>query len=129
MGFRIEEEVKKEPFSLPFLPPLLDDNGWVVRGGNVVSGSWFDLTLQFLEQEAQTGRIGTTAIVKRLAEIIIYAWLEQERQKNDLLPALADRRLGHSLNKAIHRDPTQRWTVGALANEAGMSRTTFAEPF
>lgn len=114
--------------------PLLDTlpDHMVVRGGNVVSGSWFDLTLQFLEQEAQTGRIGTTAIVKRLTEIIfiqvINAWLEQERPKNGLLAALADRRLGHCL-KAIQRDPIQRWTVAALANEAGMSRTTLTERF
>ena len=104
----------------------------VVRGGNVVSGSWFDLTLQFLEQEAQTGQIGTTAIVKSLTEIIFIqvfnTWLEQERPKNGLLAALADRRLGHSL-KVIHRNPLKRWTVAALANEAGMSLTTLAERF
>jgi len=37
--------------------------------------------------------------------------------------ALSDRLFGQSL-KTIHRDPTQQWTVAALANEAGMSHTT-----
>lgn len=114
--------------------PLLDTlpDHMIVRSGDVVSGSWFDLTLQFLEKETQAGRIGTAAIVKRLTEIIfiqvINAWLEREKPKYGLLAALVDRRLGQSL-KAIHRDPAQRWTVAALAKEAGMSRTTFAERF
>lgn len=114
--------------------PLLDTlpDHMVVRGGNVVSGSWFDLTLQYLEQGAKSNQIGAEAIVKRLTEIIfiqvINAWLDQEQPKFGLLAVLADRRLGHSL-KAIHRDPAQRWTVATLAKEAGMSRTIFAERF
>ncbi len=114
--------------------PLLDTmpDHMVVRSGDVVSGSWFDLTLQFLEREATASQIGTAAIVKRLTEIIfiqvINAWLDREQPKHGLLAALSDRRLGHSL-KAIHRDPAQRWTIAALAKEAGMSRTTFAERF
>ncbi len=114
--------------------PMLDTlpDHIVVRGGDVVSGAWLDLTLQFLEKEARAGKIGTEAIVKRLTEIIfiqvINTWLEREQPKHGLLAALADGRLGHSL-KAIHRDPAQRWTVAALAKEAGMSRTTFAERF
>ena len=101
----------------------------VVRSGDVVSGSWFDLTLQFLEKEAHASQIGTAAIVKRLTEIIfiqvINAWLEHEQPKHGLLAALFDRRLGHSL-KAIHRNPAQRWTIAALAKEAGMAYATVA---
>ncbi len=114
--------------------PLFDTfpNHMVIQGKHVVSGEWFNLTLKFLEKEAQDRQIGTAAIVKRLTEIIfiqvINAWLEREQPKQGLLAALADRRLGHTF-KAIHQNPAQRWTVSALAQEAGMSRTMFAERF
>ncbi len=106
----------------------------VVRAAEKMSGSWFDLTLRFLAHEADAGanRIGTSAVIKRLTEIIfiqvINAWLARERPRQGLLAALADRRLGQSL-KSIHRNPQQRWTVASLAREAGMSRTVFAERF
>jgi hypothetical protein len=79
--------------------PLLDGLPYHmgVREGNVVSGSWFDLTLQYLEQGAKFGQFGTEAIVKRLTKIIfiqvINAWLDQEQPKYGLLTILADRRL------------------------------------
>jgi AraC-like DNA-binding protein len=116
--------------------PLLDTlpDHLVVRAAGEMSGSWFDPTLRFLAHKADTGadRIGTSAVIKRLTEIIFIqvmnAWLERERPKQGLLAALADRRLGQSL-KAIHRNPSQGWTVASLAREAGMSRTVFAERF
>jgi AraC family transcriptional activator of mtrCDE len=116
--------------------PLLDTlpDHLVVRATEKMSGSWFDLTLRFLAHEADAGadRIGTTAVIKRLTEIIFIqvmnTWLERERPEQGLLAALADRRLGQSL-RAIHRNPSQSWTVASLAREAGMSRTVFAERF
>lgn len=44
------------------------------------------------------------------------------------LYALADRRLGAAIG-AMHEDPSHRWTVQALADRAGMSRTSFAVRF
>lgn len=116
--------------------PLLDTlpDHLVVRTSENMSRSWFDLTLRFLAHEAGAGadRIGTSAVIKRLTEIIFIqvmnTWLERERPRQGLLAALADRRLGQSL-KAIHRNPSHRWTVASLAHEAGMSRTVFAERF
>ncbi|MCB1356010.1 MAG: helix-turn-helix transcriptional regulator [Maritimibacter sp.] len=42
--------------------------------------------------------------------------------------ALSDRRVGAAI-KAIHREPSRRWTVSTLAAEAGMSRAGFAARF
>jgi AraC-like DNA-binding protein len=42
-----------------------------------------------------------------------------------LLFALSDKHVG----AAIHREPARRWTVAALALEAGMSRSGFAARF
>ena len=42
--------------------------------------------------------------------------------------ALADKRLGAAIG-AIHADPARRWTLQALAERAGMSRSTFALKF
>lgn len=114
--------------------PLLDTlpDHLVVRAKEHMSETWFDLTLRFLAHEAGADRTGTSAVIKRLTEIIfiqvLNTWLERERPRQGLLAALADRRLGQSL-KAIHRNPPQRWTVASLAREAGMSRTVFAEQF
>ena len=42
--------------------------------------------------------------------------------------ALSDKRVGAAI-KAIHREPSRRWTVQTLATEAGMSRSGFAAQF
>lgn len=44
------------------------------------------------------------------------------------LAAILNPRPGKCLSK-IHRDPVRQWTVEAMAREAGMSRTVFAERF
>ena len=42
--------------------------------------------------------------------------------------ALSDRQISAAIN-AMHGDPSRRWTLGELANVAGMSRTIFAQRF
>jgi AraC-like DNA-binding protein len=42
--------------------------------------------------------------------------------------ALADKQIGAAIN-AMHEDPAQRWTLEALAERAGMSRSSFALKF
>jgi AraC-like DNA-binding protein len=42
--------------------------------------------------------------------------------------ALADRQMGAAIT-AMHEDPARRWTLPALAQRAGMSRSTFALKF
>ncbi|MGO9135678.1 MAG: AraC family transcriptional regulator [Methylovirgula sp.] len=42
--------------------------------------------------------------------------------------ALADKQMSAAIT-AIHADPAHRWTLQALAAEAGMSRSTFAQKF
>jgi AraC-like DNA-binding protein len=42
--------------------------------------------------------------------------------------ALADKQMSAAIT-AMHEDPAQRWTLQALAAQAGMSRSTFAQKF
>lgn len=44
------------------------------------------------------------------------------------LAALSDRQLGAAIN-AMHADPSRRWTLQSLAEQAYMSRSTFAQKF
>ena len=57
--------------------------------------------------------------------------LHLARQASDrvgLLYALADPQLGRAI-EAMHADPAHRWTLAELANQAGLSRSIFAQRF
>ncbi|WP_368077713.1 helix-turn-helix transcriptional regulator [Agrobacterium sp. Azo12] len=60
---------------------------------------------------------------------VLRAYLaRQTSQHPGWLAGLADARLAPSL-RAIHAQPARRWTVDALAELAGLSRSAFAERF
>ncbi len=75
---------------------------------------------------------GSTPIVERLAEVllvhILRAWLVQEARPPGFLSAVTDPRLCRAMVR-IHRDFQTPLTLEALAEEAGMSRSNFAERF
>ena len=72
-------------------------------------------------------------MVSRLTDVIfvqaVRAWLnEQPDSQGGWLGALRDRQIGAALG-SIHREPSRHWSVEALAEEVGMSRSKFAEKF
>ncbi|MGC3872294.1 cupin domain-containing protein [Halomonas sp. GXIMD04776] len=107
-----------------------------------------DYVLVPSEQEAETDTLGLCArlllteargrapgrqlMLNRLAEslfvTILRQVLGQAENPRGLLAALQDARLSRAL-AAVHRDPSQAWSIARMAAEAAMSRTTFSTTF
>lgn len=113
---------------LELLPPLIH-----IKGEHGRSVAWLDTTLKFLANEAGSMRPGSDTIIKRLADIlfiqVVRAWLENEAGAvRGWLGALRDPQIGAALAR-IHQNPERAWTVGSLASEVAMSRSSFAARF
>lgn len=88
--------------------------------------------LALLFEEAFTQRCGRSALVNRLFEVVMIQVLRQLMETGDvkggMLAGLSHPRLRNAI-VAMHEAPAQEWTLDALANAAGMSRTVFANSF
>ena len=109
------------------LPPVLTLDSW--DGDD----RWLADTLRFVAREAETLRPGGETVLTRLADILLIQmlrhWLEQAATGDrGWLAALRDEHLGRAI-AAIHRDPGAPWTVASLAEQATMSRSSFAARF
>jgi AraC-like DNA-binding protein len=108
------------------LPPLvvLRDHGQREALGAALKGLWLEL-----EAPQPGGRL----IIEHLNQMMLifalrfYAKSEAQRPTG-WLSALADKRIAKAL-AAIHASPDKPWTLQAIAAEASMSRTVFAERF
>lgn len=84
-------------------------------------------------QEHEAPRAGGETILSKLSELM---FLQAVRQHIDGLPpestgwlsGLRDRHISTAL-RVMHAKPEENWTLEALAREAGMSRSAFAERF
>ncbi|WP_428641510.1 AraC family transcriptional regulator [Roseibium sp.] len=97
------------------------------------AGAWVQSTLKFLAEEARDPKPGGETILTRLTDILVVqairAWLETASdQETGWLAALRDPKVGRAL-QAFHQSPQVGWSVGGLANAAGMSRSAFAARF
>lgn len=88
--------------------------------------------LALLFEEAFTQRCGRTALVNRLFEVVMIQVLRQLMEtgevKGGMLAGLSHPRLRNAI-VAMHEAPSKDWTLDALAQAAGMSRTVFANAF
>ena len=89
--------------------------------------------LDQLAVEIRAGAPGQALMADHLAQImllqVLRLWLASGPGKSSgWLGALSDPRLARAIG-AMHAEPGRRWTLSALAEHAGMSRTTFAERF
>lgn len=121
-----ERQAKR--FFLSGLPPLFKVN---IRRGS--SGGWIESTIRHLASESEQADAGRSALLAKLAEALFIETLrrymaELPRQRTGWLAAARDSAVGRALG-AIHREPARSWTVASLAEQAGMSRTVFAERF
>jgi AraC-like DNA-binding protein len=110
------------------LPPLFKVN---IRRD--VSGEWIESTIRHLASGREPARAGGKALLATLAEALFIETLrrymaELPRQRTGWLAAARDSAVGRALG-AIHREPARAWTVASLAQQAGVSRTVFAERF
>lgn len=109
------------------LPPVL-----VVHSEDAQASAQLNALARVMLAEYESGAAGQQGVLDRLAEVMFVLILRHHAQHGQqvggLLGALRDPKLGRALS-AFHDAPSQRWTVGSLAEVAGMSRTSFAERF
>lgn len=127
VGGQIELDGVSGPFLLEQLPPVL-----LVRADTAGSADlrW---ALQALVRELESESPGQSLLSDHLAQLVVILILRSYYASGGAhlagwLSALADPRLARAIG-AVHRDPARNWTVGDLAGEAGMSRSSFAELF
>jgi AraC-like DNA-binding protein len=107
------------------LPPVLR----AVRGGDT---AWMRAAFEVIGAESRHPRPGGDVVTARLADILVVqvvrSWLESQTPEQGWVAGLRDPLLGRAL-AALHADPGAPWTLTSLADEAGMSRSAFAERF
>lgn len=103
-----------------------------IKGADATELSWLQTTINFICHETRASGHGTEAVVNRLVEVlfiqIMRAYIMQSTMPLGILSAIADPKTGMALN-AMHQKPAYNWTLDELAQQAGMSRTAFAQRF
>jgi AraC-like DNA-binding protein len=97
------------------------------------SGQWLENSLRFSVTEAMAARAGSDAVLAKLSEVV---FVEALRLYLRTLPApevgwLAGARdpiVGQAL-ALLHGRPAEAWTIAALAQQIGASRSVLAERF
>jgi len=83
--------------------------------------------------ESKSGRMGSADLLGRISELmfvdVVRWYLEsQPADRTNWLSGLRDQYVGRAL-MALHANPSRDWTLEALAHEAALSRSSFAERF
>ncbi len=101
--------------------------------GDDPAAAWFRNLLRLGAQETSARRPGRDTVLAKLSELL---FVEAIRRYSESLAAgqtgwlagLRDRFVGRALT-LMHQKPGHAWTVDALANEAGLSRSALAQRF
>jgi AraC-like DNA-binding protein len=93
---------------------------------------WLRLTSHFLVEETRNPRPGSAIMIARLLDLLfiqaVREWGARSPRNLGWLSGLSDPSIGKALS-AVHEEPARRWTVEALADLAGLSRSAFAARF
>lgn len=87
--------------------------------------------VQLLSEEARAARPGRDVVLMRLLEVLLieaFRTMTGVIATPGLLRGLADERVAAAL-RCMHGEPARAWTVGELAKEAALSRSTFFDRF
>jgi AraC-like DNA-binding protein len=107
------------------LPPVL-------RAARGQDEAWMRAAFEVIGAESRHPRPGGDVVTARLADILVVqvvrSWLESATPERGWVAGLRDPLLGRAL-ASLHADPGAPWTLASLADEAGMSRSAFAERF
>lgn len=103
------------------------------RGSDIAALHIIENVTALLETETSNVAMGAETVIARLADILVIAALRQHLQtlgddKTGWLGALEDERIGAAL-KLLHESPDKHWSLEELAQQVGMSRTSFAQKF
>jgi AraC-like DNA-binding protein len=110
------------------LPPVLRLN---VRGSD--AGGWLETSIRYALGEARSPRPGSGIVLAKLSEVLVIEALrlymqEQSAGRTGWLAAVADRTVGAVL-LALHKNPSNDWTLELLTKESGTSRSVLAQRF
>jgi AraC-like DNA-binding protein len=102
-----------------------------VRNGD--RRGWLEEAIQFLAAEAASDHAGRTALLTKLSEALFVETLRRwmaalPAEHTGWLAGARDAVVGHAL-ALLHREPSRKWTLDALARQAGASRSKLAERF
>lgn len=97
------------------------------------SGHWLDNMLRHAVSQAAASTPGSDVILAHLAEVLFTEVLRRylltlPEGRTGWLAGAGDAAVGRAL-AALHRDPAFDWTLDALAQEAGISRSALTEKF
>ena len=110
------------------LPPILKVN---IR--NDASGQWLEQSIRYSVDNADASRPGGEAVLAKLSEVLFVETLRRyiallPPEQTGWLAGVRDPEVGKAL-ALLHRKPAHPWTIAALANEVGISRSVLAERF
>lgn len=102
-----------------------------VRTGG--AGSWLETSILHLVDEANSGRVGSNALLSKLAEVLFVDVLRRyvdgmPEQQTGWLAGVRDPVVGKCLG-LLHSRADHDWTLADLAKEAGASRSALSERF
>ena len=92
---------------------------------------WLEGIVPFLMVEVTDDEPGAALMISRIIDVIVIRVLRtwvQRGHTTGWLGGLSDPRIARVL-KVMHERPLRRWSVEALAETAGMSRSSFCERF
>src|SRR5579872_5065605 len=97
------------------------------------SGQWLENSILHLVEEAASGRVGSEAMLAKLSEALFVDTLRRyvaslPEQQTGWLAGARDSVVGKSLG-LLHSRIAHPWTIAALADEVGISRTALVERF
>ncbi len=126
-AFQPDAKVTLQPL-LKLLPPLIHIKG---SAGN--APAWLATILAQIGSEGGMEAPGAETLVAHLVDaLFVYVlrdWIQRSPdQQKSWLAALNDPMIAGAL-QAIHRTPQQAWTIEALAQQVGLSRSAFAARF
>jgi AraC-like DNA-binding protein len=121
-------ERQAERMFLAGLPPMLKIN---IRGD--AAGRWLEGSIRYLVCETASGRPGGAVLLSKMADVL---FIEALRRYMDELPPEQTGWLAGARDPVvggvlflIHRRPCHPWTLAALADEVGASRSVIEERF
>lgn len=97
------------------------------------SGEWLEQTIRYSVDHADVSKPGGAALLAKLSEILFIETLRRyiaqlPPEQTGWLAGVRDLEVGKAL-ALLHRKPAHPWTIAALANEIGISRSVLAERF
>jgi AraC-like DNA-binding protein len=110
------------------LPPILK-----VSIRNDASGQWLENSIRYSVGNADASIPGSAAVLAKLSEALFVETLRRyiallPKKQTGWLAGVRDPEVGKAL-ALLHRKPAHPWTIAALANEVGVSRSVLAERF